>query len=309
MLTLPEERFARSVKKHNVDLVALADWIEASAVFLQEPVSMSDVIDLLCEEGVYDDQDFASERVDEAWDLLRENAEALGPNALVTVTDRTVEPVGAWSERPATALVLALSIAPMYAGLRAHLKDKYAEQGALFERVAQAALVARGWSVHLTGWQAGMEAQKFGDLIDGVQHFLFEPLRVPAAEELLSSANDAGLDLVCVWPFQDARPAAPALFVQCASGANWKTKLKTPDPEVWQKLIAFIVTPTRAIAIPFLLDGEVFKKSAMLQSGVLIDRLRLLRDLGAPDAWLDADTRTGLVTWLEPKLAGLAAAA
>lgn len=71
----------------------------------------------------------------------------------------------------------------------------------------------------------------------------------------------------------------------------------------------FIVTPTRAIAIPFLLDSEAFKKSAILQSGVLIDGLQLLRDLRAPDPWLDDDTMNGLVAWLEPSLAGLAVAA
>ena len=153
-----------------------------------------------------------------------------------------------------------------------------------------------------------MGTTAFDQLVDGVQEFLFEPLRVPGAEELLTSANDAGLDLVCVWSFGDSRPAAPALFVQCASGANWRKKLKTPDPELWLKLIAFIVTPTRAIAIPYLLDSEAFNKNALLQSGVLIDRQRLLRDLGEPVQWLDKDTRERLVTWLGPKLACLTVA-
>lgn len=309
MLALPERHFSRSVNAHNVDIIALHDWIEASAAFLGEAVSKAEVVDILCEEGVYAEQDFASERVDEAWQLLRDNAAALGPNSLVRVEGRRVVPNGPWTERPATALALALSLAPLYASLRGALQGDYPTQGALFERVAHDALRAKGWTVHPTGWQAGMEALAFDALVEGVQQFLYEPTRAPAAAGMLTAANDAGLDLVCLWSFNDQRPASPAMMVQCASGANWRDKLHTPSPDLWRQLINFIVVPTKAIAIPFLLDHSAFHESAMRLTGVLLDRLRLFRDLGAPDTWLKDTTKQELVAWLPGKVSALETAA
>lgn len=308
MLVMPESGFSRSVEKHNVDLIAMVDWIEASTVFLGAATSKSDVVDVLCEEDVYDDQDFAAEIVDQAWQLLRVNAAALGANALVDVQARTVQPTGDWRTCAPTAFFLLLSIAPRYARLREKLAGDYANQGALFEQVTRDAIAARGWAVHSTGWQSGMAAETFARLVDGVQAFLREPLRVPDTEEYLTSANDAGLDLVCLWPYFDDRPAAPVMFVQCASGANWRTKLKTPDPELWHKMIPFIVSPTRAISIPFVLDEASFKKTALLQSGVLLDRVRLLRRLDAAKQWMNADAQQKVQDWVESKLDALEAA-
>ena len=71
MLTPPSKGFALSVKKHNVDVDALAEWIEGCVTFEETPISLVAAADILVEEGIYNEQDFAKERLGDAWLELR----------------------------------------------------------------------------------------------------------------------------------------------------------------------------------------------------------------------------------------------
>ena len=51
------------------------------------------------------------------------------------------------------------------------------------------------------------------------------------------------------------------LFSQCASGANWDKKLKTPDLQIWQKIISFTTIPKRGFSLPFALLKNEFDGS------------------------------------------------
>src|SRR5438105_4443497 len=66
MLQLPDSGLRSSVKKHNCDLDAVCDWIEASVLFSDGVVSRSDIVDNLMAEEVYQDEDFAGEFVERA---------------------------------------------------------------------------------------------------------------------------------------------------------------------------------------------------------------------------------------------------
>ena len=63
-----------------------------------------------------------------------------------------------------------------------------------------------------------------------------------------ASAKDAGLDMVCERPFGDARGGRPLFFFQCASGADWTEKRRTPDLRLWTKLLDFSNEPQRGFA-------------------------------------------------------------
>jgi len=65
------------------------------------------------------------------------------------------------------------------------------------------------------------------------------------------------------------------------------------------------VTPTRAISVPFILDEEAFRKTALQQSGVLLDRIRLLGQLGDPAGWLDPTVGGKVTNWVRAQLSAL----
>ena len=66
MLELPSNGFQVSVNEHNVRLGILVDWIEGCITFSDDVLSQGDVIDVLCENSIYREQDYAAEMVGNA---------------------------------------------------------------------------------------------------------------------------------------------------------------------------------------------------------------------------------------------------
>ena len=98
MLIPPTRGFAISVNRHNVELDALVDWLEACVTFADDEISQSDVADILMEEGKYRNQDFAKERIADAWLELQRRSECLGEAGAYKVLEvATAE--ARWSER------------------------------------------------------------------------------------------------------------------------------------------------------------------------------------------------------------------
>ena len=58
MLPLPQKGFSQSVNVNNVNREALGDWLEASALFGDDQFSMTDVADILVEQGVVSTPDY-----------------------------------------------------------------------------------------------------------------------------------------------------------------------------------------------------------------------------------------------------------
>lgn len=121
-----------------------------------------------------------------------------------------------------------------------------------------------------------------------------------------ATANEAGLDLVCARPFEDRRGGRPLFFLQCASGANWRDKLRTPDIRCWSKLIDFSNDPQRGFAVPFSLLKDEFRRSCCSVNGMLLDRHRLLSiPTDKPSGWIPEDLRENLLAWLRPRVEAL----
>ena len=71
MIDIPEMGFNYSVGQHNVQLDVFCDWIEGNLLFSYEELSHSDIIDVLCENNIYKEQDFAAQLVSNGWAELR----------------------------------------------------------------------------------------------------------------------------------------------------------------------------------------------------------------------------------------------
>ncbi|GAJ16687.1 unnamed protein product, partial [marine sediment metagenome] len=59
MLAIPTRGIYRSVKEHNVELDVFSDWIEGTILFDEADLSNVDIVDILCEDLICDDQNFA----------------------------------------------------------------------------------------------------------------------------------------------------------------------------------------------------------------------------------------------------------
>lgn len=229
MLTIPTKGFARSVNKHNIRLDILCDWIEASTLLLERDLSTSDVADVLMEAELYTSEDFSREIVMNAWNELVRRRYWIGDSCGFTIDGRSVRPVGKWQHIPAQVFCVVLSLASYYDWWFKTFGSDYTEQGDLFELLTKASLEAQfnGWEIYQTGWTR-TNTSGLVSIVNEVATRLGEELVHP---ELWDTANakEMGLDLLCYRRFPDDRLGIPVYLMQCASGADWKPKLRTPD--------------------------------------------------------------------------------
>lgn len=301
MLPLPTLSVSRSIDAHNIDFGIVADWIEASLHFApSEEISLADVTDVLLADYVYDDEQFCQEGVEGVWLELQYRATRMGAGAAFNFEPRRVTPVcDSWGQKPAAAFCLLLSLSRVYQGWAKSLGPDYTVQGELFERIAEESVrtLLTDWRILRTGWSRE-DPKPLRDVVSDVSDHLglISQSIEPWANE---NANEAGLDIVLHRDLGDQATAAPVLLMQCSSGKNWKTKRKAPDLDVWNKLITFVNTPARALAIPFALTRNQMKETGNIVDGPVLDRCRIL---GAGDGWLSDDLAEQLVDWLNGKL-------
>jgi hypothetical protein len=318
MLVLPQEGMAQSIKpEHNVELDALCDWIEASLAFTNlDFISGSNIVDVLCEEQIYESQEFAWELVDNAFTELHRRQTCLSGGSPFEVSGDRIIKTKPWEDVPAYAFCLTLSCAKWYPQWAACLvkpgkkRPDYSEQGQLFEEITAVAFerLLPGWKVLRTGWSPN-NTNKIKRVVEDVAKFLREPAK--EIEPWMSpEANEAGLDLVCCRHFSDARAGLPTIFVQCASGKHAEHKLKTPDEKEWSKVINFTaVFPQRSFVTPFVFTEAEFKRVANKVDGLLLDRVRLLSAGNDGGAWLPDVLTSSLSKWVTPRIAKLQRAA
>lgn len=312
MLVLPQTGMARSVEpEHNVQLDVLCDWIEASLAFTKlNFISESDIVDVLCEEEIYESQDFAWELADNTLAELRRRQSCLAAGSPFKIHGDRVVRTKDWENVPAYSFCLTLACAKWYPKWSAALGNNYSKQGQLFEEVAEGALekLLPGWKVHRAGWSPD-NAAKIKKVVSDVANMLREAegdLQPWVSED----ANEAGLDIVCYRPFADSRPGLPTLFVQCASGKHHEHKLGTPNMKEWGKLIRFTaVLPQRSFVTPYVFTDNEFKRVSNKVDGLLLDRVRLLSAGNDGGSWLSEKLNKRLCEWVLPRIQKLERAA
>lgn len=308
MLVLPQIGMARSIEpEHKVELDALCDWIEASLSFTETDfISGSDIVDVLCEEEIYQSQPFAWQLVDNAIKELRRRQKCLATGAPFNVGSDRVTKTKKWEQVPAYSFCLTLACLKWYPRWSKIVAKNFSEQGQLFEQIAAGALerLLPNWQVHRTGW-APDNPKKINQVVSDVAKLLREP-QGELQPWVTKDANEAGLDIVCVRPFDDSRPGLPTIFVQCASGKHHEHKLGTPNMKEWGKIIQFTaVVPQRSFVTPYVFTDDEFKRKSNKVDGLLIDRIRLLSAGNDGGAWLPDVLNTRLRKWVSPRIAKL----
>ncbi|MBT9136332.1 MAG: hypothetical protein DDT34_01406 [Firmicutes bacterium] len=304
MLALPESGMAVSRTQHNINLDYLCDWIESSALFGDEPVSMSEITDLLIEHEVYREQDFADEVVGIAWGILRRRYRALGSPLGFHVSGTRIKKTAAWTAHPSYAFCMMLACSTYLYPAAMFRHRAVNTQGELFERLSVESLVEMlpGWKVEPIGWTPTNPTKLKGS-IDGIIANLREVAGAEKDMHVTAHSNEIGLDILAFLAFDDPSAALPVLMVQCASGDDWKRKRKTPDLAIWEKVISFISKPTKGFVMPYAFaEPGDFRKEATSVQGVFFDRYRLLAPSPTKRAWVSATLNSDLVSYVSARV-------
>ncbi len=115
LLAVPGTGFvATSVNVHRSDLIVVADWLEASVLFFNRPVSKMDVRDFLCDNDYYQDQSFAMAFVDQVWGEIRRRSRLLSRHYVVRIQADVVEPALTWRAALGHAFLIMLTSLQRY---------------------------------------------------------------------------------------------------------------------------------------------------------------------------------------------------
>ncbi len=300
MLPLPEAGVRLSRTVHNSDLQLFCDWIEGCLLFGNETrVSRTAIVDVLCEENIYDDQGFANAWLDEVWSELQRRKRLLDPGSPYDVTPRAIERKCVWKDVPAYSFCV---LAPLMQRSKSWQTTQlpgnhYSSQGALFERISEESFRIAGWNTLSTGWSA-RTASRLPSVVTAVAAKTGEPERPNWAANVQVNANEAGLDVIFFRSFTDGRCGFPVFLTQCASGADWDTKLHTPVLAVWEELVHFATPPQKAFTLPHSLAADELRRVTISVQGTVFDRYRL--HCGRPLKWCSPALRSDLHRFLAP---------
>lgn len=306
MLTLPDEGMLRSINRHNITFEFLCDWIEGSILFdeTEDSFSVTDVVDVLISENIYDEQDFAKEIVVDAWNELERRIDCIDSRISFTVVFPHLERTGSWEDTPAHSFCVLLSLARCYKGWSACISGRdYNEQGEIFELLTQESLEEQfsDWHIRRTGWYRTQPTELRG-LVNRIADWLGEDAGDDINAWTSSAGKDLGLDLLFYRPFPDNREGFPVYFMQCASGQNWTEKVYQPNIDIWQRLVNFVVRPQKAFAIPFALSDDDFRKQCVLIQGLFLDRCRLLAAARFREQWESSSLKERIIRWAMPRI-------
>ena len=308
MLPIPDNGMSRSINTHNIKFGFLCDWIEGSILFdeNEDEFSMRDVVDILVDEFIYEDSDFAMEIVLDAWQELERRLKRVVPSIPFSIANSRLKRVIPWQDTPAHSFCVLLSLAQCYKGWWDRVSGPdYNEQGELFELLTQESLKEQflDWQVKRTGWSP-TQPINLREVVDQVASWLGRTPRDNISEWTDSNIKDAGLDLLCYRPFHDNRAGFPVYLMQCASGQDWMKKVEAnkPNIDVWQELIQFVVRPQKGFTIPFALSDNDFKNQCFLIQGLFLDRYRLLAAARCRKQWESPILTNRIVKWATPRV-------
>ena len=298
MIDLPTKGVDRAINKHNSNIDVVCDWIEASISFYCEELSIAEVVDALMNHELYEDQEFARAFVSNCWDMLAVRTKAYHEESTFIVKQARLERIADWNDKTGHAFCLLLSLAPNYDWWKESSSNV---QGLLFEELSNKSIQSiLNFNTYPTGWSYN-SAKSYRVLADEICTLLYSG---GGDIKKWDGANkkEYGLDILVYYDFKDGRTGAPYYMFQCASGENWRTKLNTPDLNIWREILNPSVLPCRGFTIPFCLSLADFECSSTKVGGIMLDRQRILRASKAKPAWLDAELKQKLYDWCNPRV-------
>ena len=304
MLALPHDGMRRSIDSHNIDFDILCDWIEGSILFDENvgEFSVMEVVEVLIEENIYEDPDFAEERVTDAWNVLEHRFNWIAPGIPFSISYPDAKRIDSWEATPAYSFCVLVSLARCYRRWwRCISKGDYNEQGELFELLTQESLKKQfaDWQVKRTGWSRTQPTNLY-ETVNQIADWLGIATRNNITPD--SRGKEAGLDLLCYHPFPDDRAGFPVYLMQCTSSQHWERKVSQPNINQWQDLIDFVVRPQQAFAIPFALNDEDFREQCVGMQGLFLDRYRLLAAAKYCKQWESSPLKDRIIKWAEPRI-------
>lgn len=311
MIEIPQVGFQRSVEKSNVSTNIMADWLEANILFDEPEITKSAVVDMLIEGQICpgDQQDLAYQIASEGWYELSRRKQWGGLPENVSITGSRIKTENRWEDDPIWSFFVLLSVLRIYPDWANEHQD-YVFQGNLFEKVVETICPALlpGWTSYRTGWSPD-NTKNIPVIVEELCQRLFVKGATDLEDWLGPKSKDDGLDIVCYRPFEDEREALPVFFLQCASGNNWRNKVSTPDPVLWQKYLNSAVQPSTGIVAPFVIEEKELKKAALTGQVIVFDRLRMLSAVRMESVELATDLLDDLINWLQPRVVSLPQAA
>ncbi|QDH35563.1 hypothetical protein [Porphyrobacter sp. YT40] len=307
MLKIPEVKFGYSANQSNVDPNAMGDWLEACALFDGPDVTKGDVIDMLLEYQICSDenQDLAHLIAEEGWEEVSKRKRWGGLPDHVDITVNRISSQGNWRDDPIRSFFVLLSALRIYPDWAKDFQA-YSVQGDLFERIVEVICphLLPGWIAYRAGWSPD-DTKNIPEIVGELVNRLYVPGAADLDRWLLNAGNDGGLDMICYRSFGGEREAMPLFFLQCASGKNWRDKIHTPNPNLWQKFLDSAVLPSTGIVAPFVIDDKELRIAALIGQIVVFDRIRLLSAARDGDVQLDDGFRDEVIDWLQPRIDGL----
>ncbi len=317
MIKPPLTGMQRSITQNNTDPSAVADWIEISVLFGGEVVSDGELIDVLEEQQIAStdggaELSVADTIISDARVEIQKRVRFTGPMTtggggyILTGRRRFAPVVERWENDPIRAFLLILSMFRRHSDWAADIKD-YTQQGEIFERVCEALLqnLFTTWTVKRVGWSPG-DTQGIIPIIQLVSGMLNSSGHAEINKWVSTNNKDGGLDLVAVRRFaEDTREGLPAYLIQCASGANWRSKIATPSVSSWHKWLDTAVQPSAGLTAPFVISKDMLARAQLEGQSIVLDRLRLLNGYYGENADLATALLNDVVDWCRPYVAKL----
>jgi len=110
-----------------------------------------------------------------------------------------------------------------------------------------------------------------------VEHYTTSSVERLAARPIEPDDKDLGLDVVTWRPFPDGRGGYVHFLGQCATGRDWyeDKKLFDLNLDIWKHHVAWLVSPVRFFALPFVVPETRWWRTCA-GGGLVLDRPRLL---------------------------------
>lgn len=290
MFTLPINGIDISINKHNCNYDIIADWIEGSLLFGRDlTISKSDIIDILIEESIYKEQDYAAEFIDQVWERIEFRHKSFKTNNIFVISQRRIKKLHNWKDYSAYSFCIAISLKHYYDNLDfTAITDFKNLQGQLFENISAESVkkLFPFWNVYYTGWSS-VNVRKFPNLLNDISDKLRVSPHTNASNYFTSMQKDGKLDILLYRKFEDEFCNIPIYLMQCASGDNWNSKREEPNIDLWKNLIDFNSYPGRCLLIPFSIDKKNYIFHSPYIKGTLFDRMRILSAYSIDNNFID----------------------
>ena len=278
--------------KYNIpdatSIEVVSDWVEFYVAFLKDSISKTQLSSYI--QGSTGSET-ADGFIDSVWTNLRQRSILYGKKPPFTIEANLVISIIDWELFPEylSCLIYSWEGNPNTVAASAALAGKY------FERISNEAIrnYISGHSL-IYGFPSEQGVQEIANLILKEKFNHLPP----------SYRKDRDLDIIAWKSWGDNRASQIILFIQCASGSNWKTKIKDLNLRAWEKYIDFAAPLLKGFSVPVIISDRGYLNELSTDAGVIIDRARIYMET-YDKLFLDVNLRPALLLWCNKRVAEL----